>query len=315
MIKKTLRNYLSNLKFIFTPIGILTIFVLIGTSIALTNAYHAVTNMFTEIGKTVSASDMNVTAGIKAGFNRIVSADWNNLKESLKQVFSGDWLLETLKEMVKAAFPEAGDIMSQVQEQLKNCIRLIVVNFVLIIIFMVIGIVVGYVVLKIFITRQTVKRKFGKAVLKSLLHAFMNLLIIAFAIFILSLLKLPLWANLLITFVLFFIVNLFESYLIFGLKKLPFKTFINWKNILFVILSSLIVMVITATLCTGFYFIFRLITALVLINGAIQVGVATNELLGESYINYLLEQNAPPVADTPETSEVEPSSNEEDDDK
>ena len=308
MIKKTLRNYLSNLKFVFTPIGILTIFALIGASLALTNSYHAVIKMFNDIGKSLSTFSFNSQAGIQAGLNRLTSLDWQNYQESLSTIINQNWIVDTLKEMAKAAFSENGEMISQIEDAAKQCFMLIVLNIVIFFVFVIIGIVVGYVVLKIFVTRQTVKRKRGKAILKSLLHTLSNLIIIAIAILLFGLLKIPLAVNLILVFLIFYVINLFESYLIFGVKKVPFKKVVHWKNIIFVILSGLIVMAITAALCTICYFIFNFITKIVLMIGIIQVGIVTNELLGETYIQHLIDNNN--IDDTIDNSE-QPSSKEE----
>ena len=294
MIKRTLKNYLSNLKFVFTPIGILTIFALIGVSIAINGCYNAVVKMFSDVGKAVSSVHFDISAGINAGVTRFTSVDWKDIDNSLGQIMSKDWVLETLKLMGKAAFSNSEEIIAELELAASTCLTSIVINIVIFLVFILLGLIVGYVVLKIFVTRQMVsKRKFGKALLKSLLHALINLFIILIIVSLFGLLKLPLVANLIITFIIFFTLNLFESYLIFGVKKVPFKKFINWKNILFVLLSGLIVIAITAGLCVGTFYLFRIVTAVVLINGLAQVGIVTIELLGESYINSLQENETP----------------------
>jgi len=135
-----------------------------------------------------------------------------------------------------------------------------------------------------------VKRSFWRALLKTLLHTLLNLTIIALIVYLVSLLKVSLMINLIISFFLYFIVNFFESYLIYAVKKIPAKKVFNWKNLLFLLLSSFIVAGISVGLCLLFYYTLHIVAAFIFIVTIVQIALVTNELLGESYMQTLLEE-------------------------
>ena len=290
MIKKTLKNYISNLKFIFTPLGVLTMFVLIGLSIVFTNVSNALTTMVNEIQKIISAQQVDFNAAKDVALNRVVALDWKQASESFQTITSQEWLLSVLNESAHAAFPNSEEFAQQVNDIIMTCVGTIMANVMVLLILTVIGVLVGYMVLKYIITKEMVKRSFWRALLKTLLHTLLNLTIIALIVYLVSLLKVSLMINLIISFFLYFIVNFFESYLIYAVKKVPAKKVFNTKNLLFLLLSSFIVAGISVGLCLLFYYTLHIVAAFIFMVTIVQIALVTNELLGESYMQTLLEE-------------------------
>ena len=310
MIKRTLKNYLSNLKYIFTPIGVLTIFVLIGLSIVFTNVSNALQTMINEIQKLVQAQSVDYNAAKDAAVNKVLSLDWQgNAEESFKTLTSQAWLTEALTESAHAAFPNSEEFAAQITQIISTCLSVVVANIMVLLILTLVGVVVGYMFLKVVITREMVKRSFLKSVLRVIINTILNATIIALLLFLISLLKVNLLINLIITSVLYFIINTFESYFLYCRKKIPFKKAFSGKGILFLILSSFLVVSITTGLCFACKYIFHPIASFIFIVTLIQIALVTNELLGESYMQSLLQDtdnNTPqeePAIENPVTEE------------
>ena len=300
MIKKTLKNYLSNLKFVFTPIGILTIFFLIGLSILLTNALEAIKMMINDVSSMVSNLNFDLNAAKESAIHQVVDLDWKNFSETLSTILTKDWIINFLTNSGKAAISNPDEVVEQIKVAAEKCLGVLVLNIVILALFLIVGIILGYVVLKYIITRQTKQRKFWKSVLKSLLHTTLNVLIVGLLLFLFSLAKIGLLLNIIFTVLIFLIIDFFESFLLFGFKKVKFKKFVYWKNILMLALCGLIVTALTVGICVGCYYLFNIITAIVLIFGFALVGLVTNELLGENYITDLVNKETPPAQETEE---------------
>lgn len=302
MIKKTLKTYISNLKFIFTPLGVLTMFVLIGLSIAFTNISNALTTMVNEIQKLLGSQTVDFNAAKDVAFNRVTSLDWKQLDQSIRTVTSQEWLVSVLSDSAKAAFPNSEEFANQVSEIVKVCMNTVLANIMILLILALIGVVVGYMVLKFIITKEMVKRTFINRLLKTLLRTLINLTFIALIVYLVSLLKVNFLVNFIISFFLYFVVNFFESYLIYGVRRIPAKKVFNIKNILFLILSSLMVAGISIALCVLFYYTLHVIASFIFIITIAEIAIVTNELLGESYIQTLLEENKAPETVSEETT-------------
>ena len=306
MIKRTLKNYLSNLKYIFTPIGVLTIFVLIGLSIVFTNVSNALSTMISEIQKLLEAQTVDYNAAKDTAINRVLGLDWINYTESFQTLTSEAWLTDVLNESAQAAFPNSEEFVNQITQIVQTCIATILLNMMILLVLFLAGIIVGYMVLKFLITREMVKRSFIKSILKALLHTIVNITIIALVVFLISLFKVKLMINLIITFFLYFIINLFESYLLYGVKKIPFKKAFNFKAMLFLVLSSFLVAGITVGLCFAFRYLFHPIASFIFIVTLVQIAIVTNELLGESYIQSLLQEMNNNISSNENESKEEP---------
>ena len=291
MIKRTLKNYLSNLKYIFTPIGVLTIFVLIGLSIVFTNVSNALQTMINEIQKLVQAQSVDYNAAKDVAINKVLGLDWQgNAEASFKSLTSQEWLTDTLVASAHAAFPNSEEFAAQVTEIISTCLSAVMANIMILLILTLVGLVVGYMFLKFVITRDMVKRSFWKSVLRVIINTLINTTIIALLLFIFSLFKIHFLINIIITSVLYFFINTFESYLLYCRKKIPFKKAFGWKGLLFLVLSAFMVVGITTGLCFAVKFLFHPIASFIFIVTLVQIALVTNELLGESYMQSLLEE-------------------------
>lgn len=290
MIKKTLKNYFSNLKFIFTPLGVLTMFVLVGLSIAFTNISNALTSMISEIQKLLATQSVDYNAAKDVAIARVANLDWNKLSESFKTITSQEWLVSVLNESAHAAFPDSEEFAMQISSLVSACVGTILANMMALLILTLFGVIVGYMTLKFLITKEMINRSIWKALLKTLLHTLLNVTIIALIVFLISLLKVSFMINLIISFFLYFIINFFESYLIYAVKRIPAKKVFNPKNLLFLLLSSFIVASISIGLSLLFYYTLHIVASFIFIVTIVQIALVTNELLGESYMQTLLEE-------------------------
>ena len=290
MIKITIKSYLSNLKFIFTPIGVLTVFIIVALSIVYHNVAGAVTNLINTIQKIMEASSSDISAAGGAIYERAAQLDWNNLEEAMKIVTSEEWLTETLNAGAKAAFPESENLTEEIAASINACVDAVVANIYVLIILTATGVVVGFAILKFIITKNMVKRTFWQALLRTVIHTILNATIVALIIYIISLFKVGLIVNLIVTFSIYSVLSIFEAYLFNGIKKVPFKKVFNFKGIALLILSSILVIGFTVGLSFGIFYLMRNPAAYVLIASLILVAVVTNELLGETYIQTVVDK-------------------------
>lgn len=290
MIKTTIKSYLSNLKFIFTPIGVLTVFVIVALSIVYHNVAGAVTNLINTIQKIMEASSSDMSAAGGAIYERAAQLDWNNVEEAMKIVTSEEWLTETLNAGAKAAFPESENLTQEIADSINACVNAIIANIYVLIILTAAGIVAGFTILKFIITKNMVKRTFWQALLRTFVHTIINCTLVALIIFIISLFKVGLIINLIVTFGLYSILSIFEAYLINGIKKVPVKKVFNFKGISLLIISSVLVIGFTIGISFGLFYLMRNPAAYVLIVSLVQVAVVTNELLGEAYIQSVVDK-------------------------
>ena len=295
MIKRTLKNYLSNLKFVFTPLGILTLFVLIGVSIAFSIVSNAFQSMINQVKEAISSSTADFSAAVDAAIDRLADLDWANFDKAIATITSSDWITTTLVEAVKAAFPGAGDITTQIADAVANCLSSIVLAAFLIVLLFAIGTVLGAIITKMFITRQTIKKKWWQSIVNTLFRTLAIFGITALFTWLGDLLHLPLVVTGIITSIHIFIVFYLEAYLLYGYKKISFREAMHWKPLLLLFASVAIVLAITAAEIALMYFLMLRIVVIMVGLSLLIIAVVTCTLIGDAHIqNLVIQKNHEP---------------------
>ncbi len=291
MIKKGLLDFLKCLKYYFVPLGILSIFTLMGLSIGISGITSTIKSFIEEVAK-ITEQTMN-------------SFDWNKVWDSLLSeiskidfnkgfnyvvslVFSSDWLTSTLGNVAKAAFGDSITI-EQITALIASTVTMIVMYIVIFLVMIVVGIVVGIFVIKLLLRKELTKVNVRKLILFTLLDALFWFAIIAVLNIVGSLLS---WLNIVLTILLvlgFAFICLWEGYLFYARGKIPFKKVTNIKNVLKLYLIELIILAITIAVSAFLMLIFNIFIGFYIALPFIEIGIIAISLEAENYVVNLVE--------------------------
>ena len=243
IFKQTLKNYLKGLRFVFTPIGIVSIFVIIGFSIMIPGILNACKTMVEQVAKELSEIkiDWKEVGGEFVAF--LKGLDWKNPSSVIAQ-FNADYLKTHFLDILRNVYPEIDTKIEAISTAVNNCVAMIGMYIAIFIILIVVGFVVGYFVTRWLIRRDIAHRKWFFAILFAIVDAIICVIVLYAAsklyksmgnnyIWILGLILLGLS-----------IYSLFEAWLIQGIKKVKLGKVLNIKNVIFLILGHITIILI-----------------------------------------------------------------------
>lgn len=290
MIKKGILNYLKCLKYYFVPLGIFSIFFVIGLFIGITGITNAVKDFMNNVAEITKATTINWNAMWNSLLGEAMKIDYSSgISDIIAQVTNVDWLKNTLWVVCKATFGDTlpfDKVMALAETTMSVIINYVMVFFA----FLIIGLVVGIAVTRILIRKSMTKVKIGKLILYTLLDVlFWSTLSVAF--YFLG--TISTWVSITVNIIfilLFGFLSLVEGYLFYGIKKVKFKEVANIKNILKLYLIELIILLIAAGTTALLILIFKLIVGLYIALPFIEIALLCIGLTAESFVVEYKEQ-------------------------
>lgn len=292
MIKKGLLDFLKCLKYYFVPLGILSIFTLMGLSIGISGITSAIKHFIEEVARISEQAMDNFdwNSVWDALLGEITKIDFNKgFNYVLSLVFSADWIKATLSNVARAAFGDSFTI-EQITALITATLTTIVMYVVIFLVMIVVGIVVGIFVVKLLLRKELTNVNIRRLILYTLLDAIFWLAIICVLNIVGSIAS---WINiiLVIVFVLSFaFICLWEGYLFYARGKMPFKQVNNIKNVLKLYLIELIIFAITAVVSILLILMFRIFIGFYIALPFIEIGIIAISLEAENYVVHLVEE-------------------------
>ena len=294
MIKKGFFDFLKCLKYYFVPLGILSIFTVIGLSISVTGINAAIRTFFEEVGKIVSAAKIDWDGIWGAFMGEIGKLNFSkDFNAALSTMFSSSWLSNTLTAVARAVFGDSvnfDEIANLVATTIASVVTYVVIFFVMILL----GIVTGIFVVKLLLRKELTRVKIGKLILFTLIDTLFWLVLIILLNLLSSIAS---WVSviLLILVILgFMFICLIEGYLFYARKKIPFKKVVNIKNVLKLYVIELLVFAMTTSVSVILVLIFKFFVGFYLALPIIEIGIIANSLEAENYVvNMVDEINQP----------------------
>lgn len=293
MIKKGLLDFLRCLKFFFVPLGIISIFTLMGLVSCVTGISTSIKDFVNDAKEMVGNIHIDWSAIKTTFFAQLTQVDYSQgLETSIRTIASSEWLNGTLSEILKVAFGDSLS-MDQVSELVTTAISGIVMSIVFLFIMFLLGIVVGIFVLKLLIRKQMTHVKVGRLILFSILDAFFWLLVILLVVYLSSINK-ALNIIILVLFILTFgFICLSEGYLFYGIKKIKYRQVMNPINVLKLYAIEILILAITAVFTLLCVLIFKKVVGIYIALPFVEIGILSISSTAESYVVHLVEKKNP----------------------
>ena len=245
MVKQGITNFFKNLKYFFTPLGALFLGVLFGACFLFSGFKVQINQAATEIKEITEQANVNVDDLKNCVIESFSSLTWDNGIDAIKTIFSKKWIDGTLKVNLENTIENYKLYAHDVEKTISNAINGYKKYIVAFAFCAILGLVVGFFLTKFLIRRNIAKRNVLKLILTTFLDTIFTL-----GITILTLWLTTLWAPNIVVIsvlgvVLYGFVSLFEAYIVHGYKKLKIKQVVNFKNILTLLISNLLIYTIS----------------------------------------------------------------------
>ncbi len=292
MIKQSLKNYFKCLKYIFTPLGVIALGLIIGLSILIPGVINAGSET---VEKIIEISDKSIDLGVLFdGFTDAVKAlDWSDIGAALSKMFSKEWLSAVFEDNINAFIGDVREYGAQISAAVATFIDSVIKYIVILCVFIAIGFVVGYFFTKWIIRRDIAKRRFGMFAVKAVTGGILTAAITALCMWLATLWSYSVYISAPISFLLAAFVILTEAYVVHGYKKIPFGKIVNIKNAAKLFLSDLIIFAFTVVFIILIMLITNTMVAIFVAIGFIDITLAVLDMNAESYVKTAVAKGIP----------------------
>ena len=241
MIPTCIKNYFKSLGFYFVPLGILAFFTVLTLASIIPASIAVVKGTFEQIANTVSGVtfDWNEISGVI--MNKIMELSKEDPSALIAMLTNQDQLVALLKEVTIDAFG-LQSVTDEIVALLQDCVSQLMGYVILLFAMMIVGFFFGFVVLNLLIRTFLSHTNIVKAFVMSLIDGVVAVLCL---LFVNKVLNAQTWVVILVIFALLIaslILSLLESYLFFGIKKVPFKKVFNIKNIITLLVGDIFIL-------------------------------------------------------------------------
>ena len=245
-VKYALKNFLKCLKFIFVPLGMLSLGAILGLSLALPLCGESLNKLFEAVSG--SAQDATIdTAALRREFFAVVGElDWNAPKTALQSLTDKAWLSAALARCMSALtgleYSDNGIISSEVDEAASG----ILTGVLIFSLFIVLAFIGGYILTKSLIRKELASRSVWKFVVVYIVHGLATLGITALGVWLVTLWQPSVFIFPVVFFLLMSVLSMFEAYIVHGMGKIEAKKIVTAKNVRSKLLSDAVIFLVWA---------------------------------------------------------------------
>ncbi|MCH5160880.1 MAG: hypothetical protein J1G04_02505 [Clostridiales bacterium] len=307
MIKKSVINYLKCLKYVFTPLGIITLGLVCGLSIAIPNIINAVSDMCKNIITVLNDALADNAGDFQTLYNSIAASvralDWSDPMQALSVIFTKQWFNDTVLDDINKILGGMENHIAEIKTLISACIDKIIAYAIVVAIFTVIAFIASYFLTRRMIRGDIAKRSFKNFIIGSIVGAVLWPACISLGIWLAVVWKNSIYITAVVIFILACIVSLLNAYLIHGRKKVALKSVVNIKNIIKLILSDLIIFAIGIAITLLIVLLTNIIVGIFVFVGIVMVTIPVMEMTSESYVKELVSKSESPIDPLQQTNE------------
>lgn len=267
MIKNSLKNLGKNLVFIFVPMGIVYLFMLIAVFVFAGAAAGDIGATFSELSELLDKSLADSSEAIGDFFAYAMSQiDWNgNFGDTLQTLIDTNWLQNTFKGFVDTLSQSTEGFEQNVSDICARFAENMVADAAVAIALCVLGTLLANFATKFVLRSKLAKRSVKQFVIAHTLAPLAQTLLLVVSLALLATIRLYSLLVYAVFAVLMCILSLLSSYLIYRGNGLSLKQVMTAKNVLQHLASICIILLINFAVAVALCFINKLLAAILMI--------------------------------------------------
>lgn len=249
MLKKGIKNFLSSLKYFFTPLGTMFLGIMIGFSVLVPGVIAAVNQLGVNISQLAQNVNLDVALLGDNLWTAVRSLDWDEPITALQTLASSEWINDVL---TKALTTILGTDFETFKEQITNYVVVfcgdVVASVAVFFVCWLFGFIAGHALTRILIRRNIAKRSVWKFILAYILNSTLSAAYVVATLIVFSLWAYSIIFAIILAILLSGIAALLQAYLLYACRKLPLKQIVNIKNAGLLTLTNLIIFALSTCL-------------------------------------------------------------------
>jgi len=246
MIKQNLKMFFKNIAYVFVPMGIIYLFLILilftFAQFFLNKTASTINSIGTLIDQTISFNQTELTDYMKNAFGQINFE--NDFGTVLKEVFDTEWITKTINGFLKIITDSSTEFTDEVNKQINDYALALQNRLIYSLVCFALSAYLAVFVTRFILRKTNYKRSIFKAILASIINATLIAFILSITTYLVALWKFSLIFSSLIHVIVISYTSLLLSWLVLGYKKISFKEVVNFKNTFYQILSEIIMMAI-----------------------------------------------------------------------
>lgn len=279
--------------------------IMIGLSVLFNGVVASASNLIEGIKLLSQNVNLDFTVLIDSIWSEVMSLNWNEPLEAIKTVISAEWAVNTLTQTLNVILGTDFETFAMQFAELVNAFCQSVASYIVVFfLFWILGFIAGFALIRFLIRRDIAKRSLWKFVLAYLLNSLLSTAFVVGSLIVFSIWSYSIIFAVILALLLSGIIALVQAYLLYGHKKIPFKSIVNFKNACSHTLANLIIFVISICFTLMAVAINKLMGVFV---GLSLVAIATIviDLNAESFVLEKVQKVALPNGITVETDNSE----------
>ena len=291
MIRKGLKNFFVNLKYYFTPLGVLALGAILGLAIALPVVAQSLKELL-EYASSVEGVQLDFAAFLHSILDAVLELDWQNPSKALATLISSEWLNQTFADSIFALVQNAEPVAEQILEKIAASVSSFVVAAVVIIVLAILGVFGGFYVTKYLVRREIARRAFWKFFLVSLADAVITAALPVLVVWLGALWEPSVYLVVLALPLIWSAIALLEAYLVHGVGKLKLKDVITVKSSAMLMLTNFLIILIASAATSVISALFGDLVGLFLGLPLLEIALIVGSLNAESFVKETAELKA-----------------------
>lgn len=304
MIKQSIKNYFKCLKYVFTPLGVIALGLVVGLSIAIPGVIGAASKMCANIVE-VSGEAIDFEVLFSNIVDSIRSLDWSDPATALSTMFTNEWFSDTVIANLNKFIADIESFFEQIKMAIETFISVVIYYIIVIAITVIIAFIAGFFLTKWLIRRDIAKRTLGKFLIGTALGALLSAACLTLGLWLQIEWSGAIYVTAAVGILLATFIPLFKAYTVYGRKKVAFKAVVNIKNILKLILSDLIIFAFGIVIVIAVVLLTNIAVGVFVGIGIVTVTIPVIEMIADAYVKQLAD-NAPQIAADATTEQTAP---------
>ena len=289
-VKYALKNFLSCLKYIFVPLGLLSLGVILGLSLAIPICGQSLNKLFEVAANSMQDATID-TAALRTEFFAVVGElNWKEPLTAINSLMDKAWFTAAITRCLTAMTGTDYTANAGVLSEIDDTVNGVITGFAIILVFVIFAFIGGYMLTKSLIRKELASRSVWKFILVYVVHGLATLGITALGVWFVALWKYSVFIFPVVFFLLMSILSMFEAYLVHGWHKVPAKKILTSKNIRTKIISDFIIFLVWVAIVAIITLIFKKFAGMLI--GVLMFEIATIviDMNAEAYVKDFVEK-------------------------
>lgn len=233
MIQKSLKNFFQNLVYIFIPMGIVYLCLLVTIFFLISTIFNSLGMTIQELAELIHASVSSSTTSVQDFLSYAMNQiDWNQgFLETIEEVLDTNWIQSTLSGFFETISASTVGFEEEFTQIIENFASTMIFSFIFAVVFSFLGILFANFITRFVLRRKTAKRNMKKFIIAHTIVPITQSILIALSCVLVVYIQYYTILVVIFSLGLLSVISLLSSWIVYKNSNLKLKDVLNMKHI------------------------------------------------------------------------------------